>query len=170
MNQWCGCVLGQAGESCGVVLFESRLDQQRFTHLAQAEQDFSKVGSGQLPHQRAICFEPLDGISRDLGAEIKHHRWPVALGDAYPLPLHLDPDFMAVPPSRDELARLKVTARSLTRLICNSPELEEYWYWTGQQPLRRHYRVPVQDRGLVSVSLSLIPPEDEDGEEWEEMI
>lgn len=60
------------------------------------------------------------------------------------------------------MARLEATARALTRLIDNTPELEDYWNWSGQEPLRRQYRVPVQDRGLVSVSLSLIPPEDED--------
>ena len=170
MNRWCGCVIGQAGESYGVLLFESRLDQQRFTLLAQSEQDFSKLASGQLPHQRAISFEPLDAISRDLSAEIERHGWPVAPGDACPLPLHLDPDFMAVPPSRDGLARLEATALALTRLIDNTLELEDYWAWTGQDPLRRQYRVPVQDRGLVSVSLSLIPPEDEDEEDWQEVM
>lgn len=73
---------------------------------------------------------------------------------------------MAVSPSRDELARLEATARSLTRLIDNSPALEEYWHLTGHEPLRRQYLVPVQDRGLVSVSLRLISPEDDDGADW----
>lgn len=170
MNQWCGCVIGQAEESCGVLLFESRLDQQRFTLLAQTEQDLSKLASCKLPHQRAICFEPLAAISRDLAVEIENHCWPVAPGDGYPLLLHLDPDFMAVPPSRDELARLEATARCLTRLIDNTLQLEDYWSWTGQEPLRRQYRVPVQDRGLVSVSLSLIPLEEEDEDEWQEVM
>jgi hypothetical protein len=170
MNQWCGCVIGQAGESYGVLMFESRLDQQRFTLLAQTEQDHSKLATAQLPHQHAISFEPLDTLSRKLVGEIQQHRWPVAPGDAYPVPLHIDPDFMAVPSSRDELARLEATARALTRLIDNVPELEDYWRWTGQEPLRRQYRVPVQDRGLVSVSLSLIPPQDEDDEEWQDVM
>jgi hypothetical protein len=65
---------------------------------------------------------------------------------------------------------LEATARALTRLIDNTPELEEFWHWTGQESLRRQYRVPVQDRGLVSVSLSLIPPQDEDEEEWMDAI
>lgn len=166
MNQWCGCVIGQAGESYGVLLFESRLDQQRFIELAQRTPDISQLPSGLLPVQRAISYEPLDGIRRELAAEIERHQWPVAPGDAYPLPLHIDTDFLVVPSSRDELARLEAIARALTRLIDNTPQLEEFWHWTGQEPLRRQYRVPVQDRGLVSVSLSLIPPQDEDGEEW----
>ena len=49
MNRWCGCVIGQAGESYGVLLFESRLDQQRFTLLAQTEQDFSKWQAASCP-------------------------------------------------------------------------------------------------------------------------
>ncbi len=170
MNQWCGCVIGQAGESYGVLLFESRLDQQRFTELARRTPDISRLPSGLLPIQRAISYEPLDAIHRKLAAEIDQHRWPVAAGDAYPLPLHIDSDFLAVSSSRDELARLEATARALTRLIDNTPELEEFWHWTGQESLRRQYRVPVQDRGLVSVSLSLIPPQDEDEEEWMDVI
>ncbi len=170
MEQWCGCVLGQAGESYGVLLFESRLDQQRFILLAQTEPDPSKLATAKLPHQHAISFEPLDTLCRELVAEIEHHRWPVAPGDAYPVPLHIDPDFMAVPSSRNELARLEATARALTRLIDNVPELEDYWRWTNQEPLRRQYRVPVQDRGLVSVSLSLIPPQGEDDEDWHDVM
>ncbi|CAK6687318.1 hypothetical protein [Synechococcus sp. CBW1107] len=170
MNQWCGSVLGQAGESYGVLLFESRLDQARFTQLAQSEHNYSELAPGQLPHQRAISFEPLDAISRELATEIERHGWPVAAGDAYPLPLHIDPDFLAVPPCRDELARLEAMARALSRLIDNTPELEDYWHWSGQEPLRRQYRVPVQDRGSVSVSLSLIPPQDEDEEDWHDFM
>ncbi|MFN7900847.1 MAG: hypothetical protein ACK5N0_14520 [Synechococcaceae cyanobacterium] len=165
MNQWCGCVIGQAGESYGVLLFESRLDQQRFIQLAKADLDFSQLAPGRLPSQRAISFEPLDGISRELADEIHRHGWHVAPGDGYPVALHLDPNFAAVPNCREELARLEATARALTRLIDNTPELEDYWNWSGQEPLRRQYRVPVQDRGLVSVSLSLIPPEDEDDDQ-----
>ena len=53
-------------------------------------------------------------------------------------------------------------------------------WWTGQTertsfltqgaPLRRQYRLPVQERGPVSVSLSLIPPEDEDEEDWQDVM
>jgi hypothetical protein len=86
------------------------------------------------------------------------------------LPLHLNPDLMAVPPSRGELERLEATARALTRLIDNTLQLEGDWNWTGQEPLHRQYRVPLQDRGLVSVSFSLIPPQEGDEEDWQEMM
>jgi hypothetical protein len=170
MNQWCGCVIGQAGESYGVLLFESRLDQQRFTLIAKSGNDPSQLAGGQLPPQHAISFEPLDALSRQLIAEIEQHRWPVAPGDAYPVPLHIDANRMELPSSRNELARLEATARALTRLIDNLPELEDYWLWTGQEPLRRQFRVPVQDRGLVSVSISLIPPQDEDDDDWHDVM
>ena len=55
-------------------------------------------------------------------------------------------------------------------MIDNTLQLEVYWTWTGQEPLRRQYRAPVRDQGLVSVSLSLIPPEDEDEDEWQEVM
>lgn len=80
------------------------------------------------------------------------------------MPLHIDPDFLAVPSSRLELGRLEAMARGLTRLIETTPHLEDYWNVIGQAPLRRQYRVPVQDRGLIAVTLTLIPPE-EDGQE-----
>ena len=50
MHQWCGSVIGQAGESYGVLLFESRGDQRRFTDLAQSAVDNSTLGNGLLPH------------------------------------------------------------------------------------------------------------------------
>jgi hypothetical protein len=80
------------------------------------------------------------------------------------LPLHIDPDFLAVPSSRLELARLEAMARGLTLLIETTPHLEDYWNWIGQAPLRRQYRVPVQDRGRIALTITLIPPE-EDGQD-----
>jgi hypothetical protein len=170
MNQWCGSVLGQAGESYGVWLFESRLDHEHFTLVAQSVHDYSELAPGELPHQRAISFEPLDAISRELATEIERHGWPIAAGGAYPLPLHIEPDLLAVPPCRDELARLEAMARALTRLIDNTPKLEDCRHWRGQEPLRRQYRVPVKDRGSVSVSLSLIPPQDQDEEDLHDFM
>ena len=117
---------------------------------------------GLFPHQWAINFEPLDSLSRDLSREIDAHGWPVAAGDGYPVPLHVDPDLQHVPLTRDDLARLEAVARALSRLIDNVPELEDYWNSCGQEPLRRQFRLPVQDRGPVSVSLSLLPPDEED--------
>jgi len=102
-----------------------------------------------LPHQRAISFEPLGAISRELATEIERHGWPVAVGDACPMPLHIDPDFMAVPPCQDELARLEALAQPLSRPIDNTPELEDYWHWSGQEALRRQHRVQAQDHGSV---------------------
>lgn len=159
MRRWCGCVIGQAGQSYGVLLFPSRQDQERFIETAMLAAQIGGPPMGVLPHQWAISFEPLDAISRSLADEIAAHGWPVAAGDGYPVPLHVDPDLVHHPLGRVELARLEAVARALTRLIDNVPDLHDFWNWSGQEPLRRQYRLPVQDRGPVSVTLTLIPPE-----------
>lgn len=165
LRRWCGCVIGQAGESYGVLLFQSRQDQSRFIEAATLAASIGVPPPGVFPHQWAINFEPLDAISRRLADEIAQHGWPVAAGDAYPVPLHVDPELIPVPLTRSDLARLEAMARALSRLIDNVPELDSFWHWSGQEPLRRQTRLPVQDRGPVSVSLTLLPPEDEDERE-----
>jgi hypothetical protein len=158
MNQWCGCVLGQGGESYGVLLFESRRDHRQFLQVAQSGVDHSTLRAGLLPRQRAISFEPLDAISRGLVDEIQRYGWPVAPGDAYPLPMHFDPDLRELPPNREELARLEAMARALTLLIDHTPDLKAFWDGASPEPIRRHDDVPVQARGMVPVSLSLLSP------------
>lgn len=164
MRRWCGCVIGQAAQSYGVLLFPSLEDQGRFIEAAMLASQIGGPPVGLFPHQWAISFEPLDAISRSLADEIAAHGWPVAAGDGYPVPLHVDPDLIHRPLKRADLARLEAVARALTRLIDNVPDLEAFWNGSGQTPLRRQYRLPVQDRGPVSVSITLIPPENDDDE------
>lgn len=171
LHRWCGCVIGQAGESYGVLLFQSRQDQRQFIDAAEVANAIGEPPPGLFPHQWAINFEPLDAISRLLADEIAQHGWPVAAGDGYPVPLHVDPDLLHVPLTRADLARLEAVARALSRLIDNVPQLDSYWHWTGQDPLRRQAMVPVQDRGQVSVSLTLLPPEEDDDEQdWHDVM
>ena len=167
MERWCGCVLGQLGESYGVLLFESSGDYEHFIEAAAIAQMRGAPPPGLMPSQWAISFEPLDVLTRSLVGEIEQHGWPVAPGDGYPVPLHIQADTLRHLPLRlAELARLEAVARALSRLIDNLPELVEYWTWSDPGPLRRQYLVPVQDRRRVSVSISLLPRqhEDEDGQ------
>lgn len=162
MRRWCGSVIGQAGESYGVLLFESQQEQERFFLAASLAGDLNTLPPELLPHQRAISFEPLDTLSRALAAEIKQHHWPVAAGAGYPVPMHLDPDLLYVPTTKAELARLEAVARTLTRLIDKVPNLKQYWDWTGQAPLRKQFRLPVQNGDPISVTITLLPPEEEE--------
>ena len=70
----------------------------------------SKTSANWPAASSPISFERLDAISRDLAVEIENHCWPLPPGDDLPFPSHLDPNLMAVPPSRDELERLEATA------------------------------------------------------------
>ena len=169
MRRWCGCVIGQEGESYGVLLFESQREQERFFLAAEHAEDIMSLPPDVLPHQRAISFEPLDNLSRPLAAEIEHHQWPVAQGDGYPIPMHIDSEFLNVPNTSVDLARLEVLARTLSRLIDNTPQLEDYWNWTGLAPLRKQFRLPVQGGAPVSVSITLLPRED-DEPEWLDLM
>ena len=162
MRRWCGSVIGQEGESYGVLLFESQRAQERFFLAASLTGEPWALPPEMLPHQRAISFEPLDSLSRALAAEIQQHNWPVAVGDGYPVPIHLDPDFLYVPTTQAELARLEAVARALTRLIDKVPGLEDYWNDAGQAPLRKQFKLPIQNGQPVSVTITLLPPEDDE--------
>ena len=157
MRRWCGTVIGQDGESYGVLLFESERAQQRFFEAAGLTDDISCLPAELLPHQRAISFEPRQGLAPPLIAEIEQHRWPVADGDGFPVPIHVDPDFLYVPTTKVELARLEAVARALCRLIDTTPELPRFWSRTADTPLRKQLRLPIQNEAPISVTITLLP-------------
>ena len=160
MRRWCGCVIGQDGESYGVLLFESQREQERYFLAAGLSGDLTALPPGLLPHQRAISFEALDDLSPMLAAEIQRHQWPVAAGESYPVPIHLDPEFLYVPNTKQELARLEAMARALTRLIDRTDGLQDAWSSTAPTSLRKQFKLPIQNEAAVSVTITLLPPEE----------
>lgn len=150
---WTGCVIGQNGESFGVILFDSIAAYDRFVWLAEhAERTGGRHGED-FPHQRAINFEAKAAMPASLLKEIAKHHWPVARGKAWPTVMLIEPDLTLAPPTRADLRRLEGVARALVRLIDAVPDLA-----TRSQPpegLRKRFRIAVQGEE-VSVTIGLV--------------
>lgn len=87
----CLSVLGQAGQSYGVLVFDSFEDFDEFGSHAQAVESNPRtmdLGTALL----SLAFERGSEISNGMRKEIERHRWPVAGADAYPLLLAIEPD------------------------------------------------------------------------------
>ncbi len=158
MRRWCGCVIGQEGESYGVLLFESKREQEQYFLAASLTDNLMVPPPGLLPDQRGISFEALHDLSPALAAEIAAHQWPIAAGESYPVPLHLDRDFLYVPGTKVELARLEAVAQALTRLIDRTDGLQDAWSSNAPRTLRKQFKLAIQNGEPLSVTITLLPP------------
>ena len=87
----CLSVIGQLGESRGVLVFASLDDFEAFVAAAESgalEQGPLAGGAGWL----ALTFEPATELPASMRREAMEHGWPVERADAYPLVERRDPD------------------------------------------------------------------------------
>ena len=92
----CLSVIGQLGESRGVLVFASLDDFEAFVAAAESgalEQGPLALGAGWL----ALTFEPATELPASMRREAMEHGWPVERADAYPLVERRDPDGMPRP-------------------------------------------------------------------------
>ena len=92
----CLSVIGQLGESRGVLVFASLDDFEAFVAAAESgalEQGPLALGAGWL----ALTFEPATELPASMSREAMEHGWPVERADAYPLVERRDPDGMPRP-------------------------------------------------------------------------
>ena len=92
----CLSVIGQLGESRGVLVFASFDDFESFVAAAESgalEQGPLALGAGWL----ALTFEPATELPASMRREAMEHGWPVERADAYPLVERRDPDGMPRP-------------------------------------------------------------------------
>ena len=75
------CVIGQIGESFGIVLFDSLPEYERYTLLSDA---IERGVEPNIPPHRALSFENANEIPANVRKDIALHQWTVADPDAYP--------------------------------------------------------------------------------------
>jgi hypothetical protein len=150
---WTGCVIGQNGQSFGVILFDSITAYDRFVWLVQRNGRKGGRHGEDFPHHRAINFEAKADMPASLLKEIAKHHWPVARGDGYPTVMLVEPDFTLAPPTRADLRRLEGVARALVRLIDAVPDLASRCH--HPEGLRKRFRIAVQGEE-VSVTIGLV--------------
>jgi len=141
------CVIGQLGESYGVLLFESPEAFRRHVDLA----DSIAAGVRPVKSKRffSLSFEPSLSINDAL--RLAAHGWEVAGPGAYPWLVFVDDDLVARPLTEAELTGAEALARGLTRLVREHPSLESAWD-PGGTPVEATYAVETH-AGQRSVTL-----------------
>jgi hypothetical protein len=145
------CVIGQAEESYGVILFDSLEDYARYRRLAGLAMSGGKPTRG-FPRHAALSFERAKDLEPAMREEIGKRRWRVAGPAAFPRIMLIEPDMVLRPPTRDDYRRMEGVCRAISRLIDTEAGLSRAW--EGGRSLRRRVTVDVEGTP-VSVTISL---------------
>jgi hypothetical protein len=132
-------VMGQMGESFGIILFASIDDFDRFASSSMEESE-----KPNLPRHMSLCFESRKEMPKEMLREIKKHRWEVAGPHAVPLVMVVDEDLVSRQPTPNELARVEAIALGLVGLLRHGPYGDD-----------EHIARVVTSAGEVEVSLSM---------------
>ncbi|HEU4365101.1 MAG TPA: UPF0149 family protein, partial [Candidatus Krumholzibacteria bacterium] len=145
------CVIGQAEESYGVILFDSPGDCEEYRRLARLAMSEDMPSRG-LPRHAALSFERAQDLAPALRREIGARKWRVAGPAAFPRIMLVEPDMILRPPTHADYRRMEGVCRAISRLIDTEAGLSRAW--EGARSLRR--RLTVEVEGMpVSVTISL---------------
>ncbi len=106
-------VIGQMGESHGVIVFSSVEDFDTFLDAAEAVEGGRAPA---VPPHFALHFDRGAELSPALRKEIAHHRWEVAGPNAYPWLVAVDADLVARPPTEREVTLGEALSLSLAHM------------------------------------------------------
>lgn len=106
------CIIGQAGESFGLVLYESVDDYARWRDELDVDEP-----PEDLPPTISLNLEHRDDIPASMLAEIEQHRWKNAREDGVPLTFKTGKGLTAELPSARDLRQLDVAARVIASIV-----------------------------------------------------
>jgi hypothetical protein len=116
-------VIGQMGESFGVILFSGIDDFEKF---ADAGQTMEEGGEPAMPSYFAINFDADHEFPPELREEIARHGWELAGPNTNPWLVAVDADRVVRPPTAREVTISEALALALPRLVADE-ELREAW-------------------------------------------
>lgn len=140
-------VIGQMGQSLGLILFSGIADFEAYLEAADAMEHGEEPT---MPPHFALNFERGAELSAALRKEIAEHRWEVAGADAYPWLVPVDEDLVARPPTAEEVTIAEAIARALPKVLEEKQALLAAW--NGGEPVARTLVVATH-AGDVEVSL-----------------
>jgi hypothetical protein len=150
-------VIGQMGQSLGLILFSGIDDFEAYLEAAQA---IERGEEPAMPRHLALNFDRRDNLSARLRKEIAEHRWEIAGANAYPWLVAVDEDLVARPPTAEEVTTVEAIALALPKLLEEKQAL--LTAWEGGEPVTRTLVVATH-AGEVEVSLRF-PYQQESGE------
>lgn len=117
-------VIGQLGESRGIILFSDIDDFDAFLDAADA------IKHGEepvIPRHLALNYERGADLSAALRREIAAHSWEIASAEAYPWLIAMDEDLVARPPTAEELTTAEAIALALVKILKAKRALAAAW-------------------------------------------
>lgn len=123
-------VIGQMGESLGLVLFSGFDDFAAFIDAADA---IERGEEAAMPPHVSLNFERGADLGASMRKEIAEHRWVVAGADAYPWLVAVDEDLVARPPTSREIAIAEAIALALCKVLGDEKSLVRAW--EGGEPI-----------------------------------
>ncbi|MFK7859256.1 MAG: hypothetical protein AB8B64_10555 [Granulosicoccus sp.] len=142
-------IIGQAGMSYGVLLFECLADYERYTIVVNAG---DRKRLDEMPNHRVLNFIPNTELETEQRKEIMDNGWQVASHQAYPeLFIPVDGRIARFPNDQD-LFVFEAISYALIGLFKNPDELENCWQ-TGK-PLHIAQQIKTDD-GVVDVNIQL---------------
>ncbi|CAN5924714.1 hypothetical protein BH11MYX4_BH11MYX4_41640 [soil metagenome] len=140
-------VIGQMGESFGLILFSGIDDFEAYVDAADA---IKRGEEPSVPPHFALNFERGAELSPALRKEIAEHRWEVAGASAYPWLVAVDGDLVARPPDAEEVTIAEAIALALPQVLEERQPLLDAW--SEGAPFARTLRVTTH-AGDVEVTL-----------------
>lgn len=140
-------VIGQMGQSLGLILFSSIEGFEVYLEAADAMEHGEEPT---MPPHFALNFERGAELSAALRKEIAEHHWEVAGADAYPWLVAVDEDLVARPPTAEEVTIAEAIALALPKVLEEKKALLAAW--NGGEPVARTLLVATH-AGDVEVSL-----------------
>ncbi|MFZ5785878.1 MAG: DUF7309 domain-containing protein [Acidobacteriota bacterium] len=140
-------VIGQMGQSLGVVLFSGLDDFEAYLDAAEAIENGEEP---EMPPHFALSFDRGADLPPELRKEIAEHHWEVADANAYPWLVAVDEDLVPRPPTAREVTMAEAIAIALTLVLAEKKALRAAW--KGGEPLARTLSATTHD-GAVEVTL-----------------
>ncbi len=140
-------VIGQMGQSMGLLLFSNLDDFEAYLSAADAIEHGEEP---EIPPHFALEFEREADLAPVLREEIAEHNWEVVDANAYPWLTAIDEELAARPPTAGEIAMAEAIARSLTNVMAEKKTLSAAW--EGGEPVSRTLSVKTH-QGEIEVNL-----------------
>jgi hypothetical protein len=143
-------VIGKLGQNLGFVLFPTRQAFEAYLDAAEAVEQGDD--SATIPSHFALNFERGAAISSGLRKEVAARNWEVASPNAYPWLATIAGDFVARPPSTEELALAGALCVALAQWFEKEPAaLRDAW--KPGKAIVRKFAIPT-GAGPVEVELA----------------
>lgn len=140
-------VIGQMGESLGLILFSGLDDFEAYIEMAEA---FEAGEEPVVPAHFSFSFGGPDEVPEAVPAEVREHGWELVSKKAYPWLMAVDAGLVTRPADPDEVTLAEAVARAMVALMADKKALRAAF--EGGPPVALTHGARTHD-GFVEVTL-----------------